>query len=103
MSVAYFMPDQDRCTITCCSVTLKAVMFQKIIRLLAALCLLVSGVVHADEEFLDPAVAFKFSARMVDGKTAAVTFDIADGYYMYRERFAFKANGATLGQPDIPP
>ncbi|GAB2870780.1 protein-disulfide reductase DsbD [Pseudoduganella ginsengisoli] len=78
-------------------------MFQTIIRVLAALLLLVSGVVHAEDEFLDPAVAFKFSARMVDGKTAAVTFDIADGYYMYRERFAFKASGATLGQPDIPP
>jgi thiol:disulfide interchange protein DsbD len=78
-------------------------MFHTFIRLLAALFLLLAGAAHAEDEFLDPAVAFKFSARMVDGKTAAVTFDIADGYYMYRERFAFKASGATLGQPDIPP
>ncbi|MRV75079.1 protein-disulfide reductase DsbD [Duganella sp. FT92W] len=78
-------------------------MFHTFIRLLAALFLLAAGAVHAEDEFLDPAVAFKFSARMVDGKTAAVTFDIADGYYMYRERFAFKADGATLGQPQIPP
>jgi thiol:disulfide interchange protein DsbD len=32
-----------------------------------------------------------------------VTFDIADGYYMYRERFKFAADGATLGVPQIPP
>ncbi|MBY0238782.1 MAG: protein-disulfide reductase DsbD [Burkholderiaceae bacterium] len=78
-------------------------MFHTFLRLLAALFLLLAGAAHAEDEFLDPAVAFKFSARMVDGKTAAVSFDIADGYYMYRERFAFKASGATLGQPAIPP
>ncbi|MNS37990.1 Thiol:disulfide interchange protein DsbD precursor [compost metagenome] len=57
---------------------------------------------HADEEFLAPEVAFKFSARMEDARTIAVTYAIADGYYMYRERFAFKTNGATLGEPQIP-
>jgi thiol:disulfide interchange protein DsbD len=57
---------------------------------------------HADEEFLAPEVAFKFSARMVDEQTVAVTYAIAEGYYMYRERFAFKANNATLGEPQIP-
>ena len=74
--------------------------------LFAALSLFVilfAGAARADEEFLDPAVAFKFSARVVDGKSVAVTYDIAEGYYMYRERFAFKAEGATLGTPQIPP
>ncbi|MYM28835.1 protein-disulfide reductase DsbD [Duganella sp. CY15W] len=55
------------------------------------------------QEFLDPSEAFKFSARMVDGHTVAVTFQIADGYYMYRERFKFSAQGAKLGTPQIPP
>jgi thiol:disulfide interchange protein DsbD len=55
------------------------------------------------EDFLDPSEAFKFSARMVDGHTVAVTFQIADGYYMYRERFKFSAAGAQLGAPQIPP
>ena len=55
------------------------------------------------EEFLDPSEAFKFSARMVDGHTISVTFQIADGYYMYRERFKFSAQGAKLGAPQIPP
>ncbi|WP_342118651.1 protein-disulfide reductase DsbD [Pseudoduganella sp. OTU4001] len=74
--------------------------------LLAALSLFVflfAGAARADEEFLDPQVAFKFSAKVVDGKAVAVTFDIADGYYMYRERFKFVADGATLGEPQIPP
>jgi len=39
---------------------------------------------------------------MDDAQTIAVTYAIADGYYMYRERFAFRATGATLGEPQIP-
>jgi len=58
---------------------------------------------RAEEEFLKPEVAFQFSARMADDKTIAVTWDIADKYYMYRERFKFSADGATLGTPQIPP
>jgi len=74
--------------------------------LLAALSFLVflcAGAARADEEFLDPQVAFKFSAKVVEGKAVAVTYEIADGYYMYRERFKFAAEGATLGEPQIPP
>jgi thiol:disulfide interchange protein DsbD len=55
------------------------------------------------QDFLDPAVAFKFSARMEGERTAIVTYDIAPGYYMYRERFKFTATGAQLGEPQIPP
>lgn len=58
---------------------------------------------HASDDFLEPEIAFKFSARMIDEKTAEVTYKIADGYYIYRERFAFKAEGAELGEPMIPP
>jgi len=76
-------------------------------RLLAALTLLVSILLLAApsraEDFLDPAVAFKFSARMEGERTAVVTYDIAPGYYMYRERFKFTATGATLGEAQIPP
>jgi thiol:disulfide interchange protein DsbD len=67
------------------------------------LALLIAGAARADEEFLDPQVAFKFSAKVVEGKAIAVTYEIADGYYMYRERFKFVAEGATLGEPQIPP
>ncbi|HAV38255.1 MAG TPA: protein-disulfide reductase DsbD [Massilia sp.] len=58
---------------------------------------------RAADDFLDPSIAFKFSARMEGERTAVVTYDIAPGYYMYRERFAFTARGAQLGTPEIPP
>jgi thiol:disulfide interchange protein DsbD len=58
---------------------------------------------RADDDFLPPEQAFKFSARMLDAHTAVVNYAIADGYYMYRERFKFSAEGATLGAPQVPP
>jgi thiol:disulfide interchange protein DsbD len=58
-------------------------------------------VAHA-EEFLDPEVAFKFSARALDANTLEARWQIADGYYMYREKFKFAAAGATLGAPRLP-
>lgn len=58
---------------------------------------------RAADDFLDPAVAFKFSASEKPGEVD-VTYKIADGYYMYRERFAFATrNGATtIGEPQLP-
>ncbi|MFT4068774.1 protein-disulfide reductase DsbD [Paraburkholderia sp.] len=58
---------------------------------------------RAADDFLDPAVAFKFSATERPGEVD-VTYKIADGYYMYRERFAFATrNGtATIGEPQLP-
>lgn len=58
---------------------------------------------HAADDFLDPAVAFKFSATEKPGEID-VRYKVADGYYMYRERFAFAVrNGtATLGEPQLP-
>jgi len=61
-----------------------------------------SVAVQAEDEFLEPELAFKFSARMVDAKTAEVTYAIADGYYMYREHFKFRVEGAKLGTPVYP-
>ncbi|HEY4316042.1 MAG TPA: protein-disulfide reductase DsbD [Herbaspirillum sp.] len=58
---------------------------------------------HAEDNFLEPEQAFKFSAQMTDAKTLEISYKIADGYYMYRERFHFKAdNGAKLGEPVFP-
>lgn len=70
---------------------------------LLLLCCLGASHARAEDEFLDPAEAFKFSARMQDAANIAVTFQIADGYYMYRERFKFEASDAKLGTPAIPP
>src|SRR3569833_3070682 len=67
--------------------------------LLAAIMLLLAPFAHAADDFLDPEAAFKFSARMIDAKTAEGNYAIADGYYMYRERFHFTADNARLGTP----
>ena len=58
-------------------------------------------VVHA-EEFLDPDVAFKFSARALDANTLEARWQIADGYYMYRDKFKFEVAGGNLGTPSLP-
>jgi thiol:disulfide interchange protein DsbD len=58
-------------------------------------------VAHA-EEFLDPEVAFKFTARALDDHTLEARWQIADGYYMYRDKFKFEVAGATLGTPALP-
>jgi thiol:disulfide interchange protein DsbD len=86
-------------------------MFKRLLRsslpcllaLLALLAGLIAPAAHAEEDYLEPEAAFRFSSRMLDQKTIEVSYRIADGYYMYRERFAFRAEGATLGEPAIPP
>jgi len=48
-------------------------------------------------DLLEPEKAFRFSAQAVDASTVEVSYVIADGYYMYRDRFKFEARGAQLG------
>ncbi|QNB09749.1 protein-disulfide reductase DsbD [Herbaspirillum frisingense] len=60
-------------------------------------------VAHAAEDYLPPEQAFQLSGRMVDAGTLELSYRIADGYYMYRDRFHFSAEGATLGGPQFPP
>ncbi|PQV45323.1 protein-disulfide reductase DsbD [Paraburkholderia sp. BL21I4N1] len=72
--------------------------------LLASLVLAQFGTLaRAADDFLDPALAFKFSATEKPSEVD-VTYKIADGYYMYRERFAFATrNGTTtIGEPQLP-
>lgn len=57
---------------------------------------------HAAEEYLEPDKAFSFSAEMTNPHLISVTYQIADRYYMYRERFKVRAEGATLGEPTYP-
>ncbi|AGW92201.1 protein-disulfide reductase DsbD [Cupriavidus sp. DF5525] len=71
---------------------------------LAWLCL--AGTAHAatEDDFLPPEQAFRFAASQLDDKTVEVRFEVAPGYYMYRERFAFAAQPASvkLGTPAYP-
>ena len=82
-----------------------------LVRLLALLVSLCAGFSHAavnEADLLEPEKAFRMSTRAVDDRTVEVKFDIADGYYLYRERFKFEAEpgigGASVkfGTPDFP-
>src|SRR6185503_20185297 len=66
-------------------------------RLILMFALALGGV-----ELLEPEQAFRFSARPADDAALEVRFTIADGYYMYRDRFRFEAQGARLGKPEFP-
>src|SRR5258707_884823 len=77
-------------------------------RLLSILPLLLIALAPAraanTDELLEPDKAFRFSAQALDAATVEVRYAIADGYYLYRERFRFAAEpvSVTLGQPQFP-
>lgn len=56
------------------------------------------------QDFLDPEKAFILQAKMIDSGTIRLRYNIANGYYMYREQFAFKLDTqtVTLGQATYP-
>ena len=55
------------------------------------------------DDLLEPEKAFRFSARVLDASSIEVRYAIADGYYMYRERFKFAVEGgARLGAAELP-
>lgn len=56
------------------------------------------------EELLEPNKAFQFSARALDADTVEVQYRIAEGYYLYRDKFRFAAEAteAKLGTPEFP-
>jgi thiol:disulfide interchange protein DsbD len=70
--------------------------------LLSLACLL-SGAATANE-FLEPAQAFRLQGELRDAHTLVVSWAIAPGYHLYRERLAFKADTADagLGPPLLP-
>jgi thiol:disulfide interchange protein DsbD len=72
-------------------------------RSLIFLLTFVFSLAHA-EDFLDPMVAFKPSARALDGQTIEVTYEIAKGYYLYRDKFKFAVDGesVSLGAAQFP-
>jgi thiol:disulfide interchange protein DsbD len=77
------------------------------IRLLLLL-LMFAGAARAagTDDLLEPEKAFRMSTRALDARTVEVKFAIADGYYMYRERFKFAlepGSKAALGAPQFPP
>ncbi|HUK04021.1 MAG TPA: protein-disulfide reductase DsbD [Burkholderiales bacterium] len=56
-------------------------------------------------DLLEPEKAFRMSVRPLDAGAVEVRFDIAEGYYLYRERFRFalaQGSAAKLGAPQFP-
>ncbi|HLF38840.1 MAG TPA: protein-disulfide reductase DsbD N-terminal domain-containing protein, partial [Burkholderiales bacterium] len=43
----------------------------------------------AAPELLEPDQAFRFAARLKDARSIEVSYQIAPGYYMYRDKFRF--------------
>jgi thiol:disulfide interchange protein DsbD len=75
-----------------------------LMRNLLALLLAFLAATAAAQDLLEPEKAFRLSARALDPATIEVRFDIAPGYYMYRDKFAFAAEpaGVKLGAPAFP-
>lgn len=58
-----------------------------------------------EQEFLDPDVAFELRTEVEGADTILAHWQIADGYYLYRERMRFtlaEGSGVTLGSPEMP-
>lgn len=74
---------------------------------IAALLFVFASFAHAIEEgeLLEPEQAFKFSAQALDAHTLEVRYQIADGYYLYRNKFKFQVQPAdvSLGTAQFPP
>lgn len=63
------------------------------------------GFAESENRFLEPDRAFIFSADVADANTVIAHWEIADGYYMYRDKFVFTiidAGGMTLGPFQAP-
>ncbi len=69
-----------------------------------ALLLVLMAPCWADDDFLDPEDAFRFSASLTTPGMFEVHYVIADGYYMYLDRFRFKVEPGeiVLGAPRFP-
>ena len=77
----------------------------RLLHLLALLCvpLGIAARAHAGDDFLEPERAFPLSARVLDERQVELSFNVAPGYYLYREQFKFAAGDATLGAVAVPP
>ena len=73
------------------------------VRFVGGLVLLLAYGLGWAQDFLPPEKAFPMQQR-VEGQTVVLSFDVAPGYYLYRERFQIApANASTvLGEVDIP-
>lgn len=57
------------------------------------------------DELMDPNDAFAIGPMLADTNSVLLTITAADGYFLYRDKFAFRSetDGVVLGEPTIPP
>lgn len=75
-------------------------------RFLLAFLLIAYTPAHgAEPELLEPDKAFQFTARLKDARSIEISYRVAPGYYLYRDKFRFTAAPAEvkLGAPQMPP
>lgn len=54
-------------------------------------------------QLLDPQDAFRLRVRALNARAAEVEFRIAQGYYLYRDRFRFEtASGRVIAEAELP-
>jgi len=77
---------------------------KKIIILALGLLLSTSVFAISEDELLAPEQAFAISGKVVDANTVAVEWKVADGYYLYDDKFSFASTtpGIELGDVQIP-
>ena len=79
------------------------------VRRLAVLLALPIGAAHAagieslQPKLLAPEQAFHLSARALDASTIEARFDVADGYYLYRDKMRFTTQPVAAGAAELPP
>lgn len=52
--------------------------------------------VRAESNLLEPEQAFRFSARLISPRLIEVHYQVADGYYLYKSKLAFRAEPASV-------
>ncbi|WP_332853476.1 protein-disulfide reductase DsbD [Duganella sp. S19_KUP01_CR8] len=72
----------------------------RLMALLVAVIALATGA-RADD-FLEPDRAFQLKGELVDAHTLRLSWAIAPGYHLYRDRLSFKADGTQLEAPALP-
>ncbi len=76
-------------------------MIKKILLTWCLLLLSLNSFAANPDDLLKPDIAFKASLSLAAPDKLKATWDIADGYYMYRKRFKFESDtaGVTLAEP----
>ena len=69
------------------------------------LCFSIASTAVAEDDLLLPEQAFPVAAKAVSPDTVSVSWEIVDGYYLYKNKIRFRSDtpGVTLGEPTFPP